>query len=420
MHVILIPLGSVGDIHPFLWLGRGLKARGHRVTLISNAYFESMSRGAGLDFEALGPIELYHEIVENPDGRDPKKSGSLFREKVLPWLIRPMYEMVARHHVPGETVVVANAGAFGARIAQDHLGIPLATICLQPQAFRSIHETPRHPDWPILSYLPRRWKKMVFAFVDRFCIDPLLGPPINAFRVELGLPAVRHHLGQWLFSPQRIIGLFPPWLGRPQPDWPRQTRLTGFPLYDAAEDQPLPAGLAEFLDAGPPPVAFTMGSPFRDQDRFFQASVDACRQLGRRGLLVTRHKEQVPAGLPDGILHVEYAPYGRVFPRVALVVHHGGMGTLSQALLAGVPHLIMPIAYDQPDNADRLTRLGVALPIKRALYTAHTAAAAIRKLTESRDVAARCREVAAEVRSAHPLNDTCLLVEQLRSPAVAR
>lgn len=420
MHVLLIPLGSVGDVHPFLWLGRGLKARGHRVTLVSNAYFESMTRAAGLDFEALGPVELYHEIVESPEGRDPKKSVKLFRERALPWLIRPMYEVVAKHRVPGETVVVAHAGAFGARIAQEHLGIPLATVCLQPQAFRSVYETPRHPDWPILNRLPRRWKRVVFACVDRFCIDPLLGPPIDAFRTELGLPTVGHHLGQWVYSPQRIIGLFPDWFGGPQPDWPPQTRLTGFPLYDGAGDTPLPASLEGFLEAGPPPIAFTMGSPFGDQKGFFRASVEACRTLGRRAVLVTRHKEQVPPSLPDGMIHVEYAPYGRLFPRVLLVVHHGGMGTLGQALLAGVPQLVMPIAYDQPDNADRLARLGVALPIKRTLYTAHTAAAAIRKLTESREVAARCREMAAKVREGDPLNDSCALVEQLRSPAAAR
>lgn len=414
MHVILIPLGSVGDVNPFLWLGRGLKKRGHRVTMIGNPYFETQATGAGLGFHGLGSIELYREAVESPQARDPKTSAKIIRSLVLPWLVKPLYEAVVKLHVPGETVVVANAGAFGARIAQDHLGIPLATIYLQPYLLRSIYETPKHPDWPIFSQLPKRWKRTIYALVDWFGIDPLLRPQVNAFRAELGLPPVKRRLGRWLPSPQRIIGFFPEWFGRPQPDWPTQMRLTGFPLFDAGDEQPLQPELAAFLDAGEPPIAFTMGSPFRDQADFFRASVRACVQLGRRGILVTPHAEQVPSSLPDGIMHMKSVPYSRLFPKVALAVHHGGAGTLSQALLAGVPQLVMPIAWDQPDNGHRLTKLGVGVTVKRHLYTADVVAAAARKLTSSQEVAARCREIAGKLRDADPLNDTCDIVEQLQ------
>src|SRR5262249_32355180 len=151
--------------------------------------------------------------------------------------------------------------------------------------------------------------------------------------------------------------LFPEWFGPPQPDWPPNVTMTSFPLFDERGLAELPTDVETFLAAGTPPIVFTPGSAMKQGRAFFTTAVEACVRLGRRGVLLTRFGEQVPPSWPEGIRHFEYVPFSQVFPRAAAVVHHGGIGTTSQCLAAGVPQLIMHMAHDQPDNAARILKL---------------------------------------------------------------
>src|SRR6185436_13395214 len=96
-----------------------------------------------------------------------------------------------------------------------------------------------------------------------------------------------------------------------------------------------------------------------------------CALLGRRGILLTRHREQVPDNLPREVIHIDYAPFSQLLPRCAALVHHGGIGTSAQALASGVPQLVTPFTHDQPDNAARLKRLGGAEVLPSSRYRAH-------------------------------------------------
>jgi UDP:flavonoid glycosyltransferase YjiC (YdhE family) len=146
---------------------------------------------------------------------------------------------------------------------------------------------------------------------------------------------------------------------------------------------------------------------------FFDAAAEACRILGRRGVLLTRHREHVPPSLPPGVIHVDFAPFSQLLPRCAAVVHHGGAGSLSQGLAAGVPHLVTPMAHDQPDNAERLERLGVARWVWWNKLTGKRAAGRLKELIESPAVARACRDVRADFENARPLEDSCGLIEGL-------
>src|SRR5687768_6199245 len=124
MNVILVPVGSHGDVHPFVGLGIALRGRGHRVTVVSSAYFEPLVRRVGLDMVPLGTSELYREIAADPDLWHPTRGfKAIFRRAVHPF-IRPTFEAIERLHVPGETVVVGSSLAFGARVAQEVMGVP--------------------------------------------------------------------------------------------------------------------------------------------------------------------------------------------------------------------------------------------------------------------------------------------------------
>lgn len=412
MNILLAAIGTSGDVDPFVGLGRVLKQRGHQVTLIANRYFEHLVKRAELEFAPWGDAEEYKTKLNHPDFWDPQRSLSFaFREMYLPG-IRPLYQEIAARNEPGRTVVAAVPMAIGARIAHDQLGIPWATVLLQPGPIRSVYQTSEVYRYLLPRWTPKFYRRLWFRMVDRW-IDGMFGPPINAFRAELGLPPVRNRFFEWFRSPRLQVGLFPDWFGEPQPDWPPALRLTGFPLYDEQGVETMSAEARQFLDAGPPPIAFTFGTGMRQARAIFAESVAACRTLGRRGILLTRFKEQLPADLPEGVRHFDYLPFSELFPRVAALVHHGGIGTLAQALRAGLPQVVVPFAYDQPDNAARLERLGVARTVAHDAYRSPAVIQALQHLLNSPEVAAQCRTLAQRVQVARPLEETAQAVEGL-------
>jgi UDP:flavonoid glycosyltransferase YjiC (YdhE family) len=201
------------------------------------------------------------------------------------------------------------------------------------------------------------------------------------------------------YSPSLVLGMFSELLGPRQPDWPAQAVATGFPFYDRDGEDGLPPEVERFLDAGEPPLVFTLGtSAVLTPGRFYQESANAARILGRRAILLTgRDPENQPERLPEGILCVSYAPYSAIFPRAAAIVHQGGVGTTGQAMRAGKPMLVVPWAVDQPDNAERVRRLGIARVLSRSAYTAKRAAREIDALLNGHGYRERARQIEVKV-----------------------
>jgi UDP:flavonoid glycosyltransferase YjiC (YdhE family) len=425
--VILMPVGSHGDVHPFVGVGRALAARGHRVTVVAAEPFAPLARefppaagpaetagptpaGGWAEFVRVGTAEEYERFIRDPDLWHPSRSlAAVFRPEPVERAVRDGYRAIADRYRPGRTVVVAGTLAFAARIAHDALGVPLATVDLQPQSLLSAADPPVFPQ-ASPPRLPAWLNRLAYRLADRFVIDPLVAPPVNRVRADLGLPPVRRVWTTWRHSPQRVLGLFPAWFAS-APDWPPQARLTGFVRYDQAE-RPVSAAVEQFLNEGEPPVVVSFGSAMRQGRPYLAAAAEACRRLGRRGLLLAKGGEQVPSPLPAGVRHADYAPFSRVFPRAAAVVHHGGIGTTAQALAAGVPQLVMPLAFDQPDNAARVRRLGVARELRPRRFTPARVAAELEKLLKDPAVPAACRAAAAKMAD-DPLPRTCELIEEL-------
>ena len=292
---IVIPLGSAGDVHPFVEVALALRRRDHDVSVMVNPHFAPLLARVGLPFVPVGTAEDYHALLGHPD---------LWHERRG---VRVLADAVRRHGAEtirvlrtqggdGAPLLVAPGAAFGARIVHEALGFPLVTLHLQPSCFVSACETAvPHARLRSINRWPAPLKRLFLAVVDRLS-DRALGPGADALRAELGLPPVRRILREWWHSPQRVIGLFPDWYAAVQPDWPAQARLTGFPLPDEADAAPTPsldAWLLEADAAGARPVVFVAGSNNRQASGFFRAGAEACHRLGRRGLLLTRFAEQV-------------------------------------------------------------------------------------------------------------------------------
>lgn len=406
MRVLLVSIGTAGDLLPFVALGKALRRRGNDVTVLGNGYFRDVAEREGLRFVAVIPAEEHTERARRRNEWNMRRSFTEGGKNLLADMPR-VYEAVAAHHVPGETVVAAAGMMFGARIAQEKLGLPLATVHLSPLCFRTPSDDAAWPRW-----MPRPVRRALSGLIGRG-IDYFYGAQINAFRSRLGLAPASRILSHWWNSPQLVLGLFPDWLSPPLPDWPANVHLTGFPLYDAlspfAGDQELDA----FLAAGSPPVVFSHSSAVLDGNRFFADSVAVAQALGRRAVLLTPHAGQVPRPLPPGVCHFPFVPHSRLLPRAAAVVHHGGIGTAFQGLAAGIPQLIVPVFLDQPDNGRRLERLGVAATVRRGTYRRRDVTRKLDRLLRSADVAARCREYAARCREGNATGLACAALERL-------
>lgn len=413
MHVILVAVGSAGDVHPFVGLGLGLAARRHRVTLMAAGYFEPLARKVGFDFAPIVSREDFLALLANPLAWHRYRGFiECFRGGVLP-TFEPIYRAIVERNVPGETVIVASTLGFGARCAQEKLGVPLVSVHLSPSVFRSDHHNPVLPGMFLPHWLPSPLKRLQYWLADTLVIERLMRGPLNDFRLSIGLKPVKGILAGWHNSPQRVLALFPSWFAEPQPDWPAQTVLAGFPLYDERGVESLDEKLLTFLDAGEPPIVFTPGSAMLHGRQFFEAAVEACRLLSKRGILLSRFREHLPRSLPSDVRHFLYVPFSQLLPRVAALVHHGGIGTLSQGFAAGVPQLVMPMSFDQPDNAARLKRLGAGASVERQHFRPARVADALSQLLQSPLVSARCRDLAERIADDRPIDVACDAIEQL-------
>lgn len=404
-----MPVGSSGDVHPFVGLGLALQHRGHSVRLATNGYFRPLVERVGIRFLELGKAERYIEIQHDPNLWHPTKSLQTIFGKYMPDLIRKQYDLLAAQAGPDTVVLVGSLG-LGARIAQEKLGLRLITVHLQPAVLRSYVAPPMLGPIALPGWLPAWFVRGYFGFLDRAIVDRIIGPAVEPLRAELGLPRARGYFGPWWNSPDRILALFPEWFA-PAPDYPSQLRFAGFPLYDERVNDALPADVRGFLDAGSPPIVATFGSGMRLGEPYFAAVADACRRLGRRGILLTPYREQIPKSLPDGVRHFDYVPFGLLLPHAAALIHHGGVGTCAQGMAAGVPQIVMPLSHDQPDNARRLRRLGVGRTLVPKKFTGPALAAVIQELLHDPATAPSCRAVADRLARDQATDTACGLVE---------
>jgi UDP:flavonoid glycosyltransferase YjiC (YdhE family) len=409
MNILVFPVGSAGDVHPLVGLALALQARGHTVTCLVHGYFRELVERVGLRYVEQGTAEEFLQVTEHPDLWHPLRSfGYVFRRGIVPAL-RHQFAAVAERHEPGRTLLIHSCLGFGVRIAQEKLGVPTVTVHCQPVVLWSEYASPTLPGM-LFPGGPRWLRRWQFWIGERFFIDRTACPETNRFRAELGLPPMSR-TAHWWHSPDGVLCLFPEWFGPRQPDWPPQVRLSQFPLWDEGTVHPPQPEVEQFLTAAEPPLVFTPGTANRHAATFFAAAVAACRQLGRRGLLLTRFPEQIPTDLPPTVRHFAYVPFSQVLPRTAALVHHGGIGTTAQGLRAGIPQLIMPLAHDQPDNAARVKRLGVGDWLRPSAFRGPAVARMLQRLLAAAEVRRHCAEVAARFVGVQPFAEACAVVE---------
>ena len=420
MRIILSNIGTFGDINPLIAIALELKRRGHVPVMAVPAVYGPKIVPLGIEFHPVRPDldpknTLLAEMVY--DVRKGTERG--LREFLFPALRETYDDLTAAATIPAraDLLLVGELNYAGPLVAEV-TGIPWASYVLAPLSFFSAYDPPVLPMYPRLARADKAVPGMGHA-IRRLArlISRKWPQPIYDLRRELGLERGPNPLFDAKHSPDLVLALFSRVLGQEQPDWPPNTKITGFCFYDSdAGNAALPAHLEKFLAAGPAPLVFTLGSAaVMAAGKFYEFGARAAERLGMRAVLLigsdVRNRPRHP--LPDSICIAEYAPYSALFARAAAVIHQGGVGTTAQCLRAGKPMLIMPYSHDQPDNARRMRRLKVARILIRKNFTPRRVAAKLQLLLENPIYAHRAQQVALRLRGEDGVKTACDALEGL-------
>jgi UDP:flavonoid glycosyltransferase YjiC (YdhE family) len=404
MRIVFSTYGTFGDVNPLIALSLELKRRGHTPVLAVPEMFRQKIEPLGIGFARVRPDQDPNDtrlIAMIYDIKHGTETG--LRQFLFPSLRESYDDLKAAVEADGGAdLLVAGELAYAAPLVAEKLSIPWASYVLAPFSFFSAYDPPVLPPYPTLARVQEKVPALghLVARFARF-VTRQWPEPVYALRRELGLSRGRDPIFDAKHSERLALALYSPVMGGPQPDWPRSARITGFAFYDGAGDEgALPPELASFLERGPAPLVFTLGSAaVMHAGDFYEQSAHAAEILGERAvLLVGADSRNLPKRkLPDTICIARYAPYSKIFPRASVIVHQGGIGTTAQALRAGRPMLVMPYSHDQPDNARRVRRLGVAEVLDRRHYKAEQVAPLISQLLAQPAYAARAVTVATQI-----------------------
>ncbi len=415
-HITIVTTGSRGDVQPFIALGLGLTASGHAVRLATNALYADWIQGHGLDF---GPVEGDPMgAVQGKQGRDWMETGRRglgfvrgFREYTGPILHQATADVLATC-ADTDLILFSGPAFYAAYNVAEKLGKPFIQSYLQPvnptREFPSAIFPTRHKGGALFNYATHAIGGQLFWQMIR--------PIMNDIRRDLlGLRPFSFG-GPFLDMMRRrlpiIHGYSPTVLPKPR-DWNEGAFVTGFWFQDDPTYAP-PEALTAFLAEGEPPVYVGFGSMTgNDPERLTAITLEALRLSGRRGVLLSGWAGLAEGDLPASVLRLDAVPHDRLFPRMAAVVHHGGVGTTHVGLRAGVPNVVVPFFGDQPFWGDRVQALGAGpRPILQDDLTAERLAEAIGTATGDAMMCARAAEVGRKIQAERGVEEAVAIVNR--------
>ena len=415
--VVFATMGSWGDLFPTVGLAKAVAARGHAVRLATTSAYGSLVEDEGVWFVPVGPRYGPEEFAADPailDGRQGGYAGflHLFRTVVFPNLSSWVEDL--RGALEGADLLVSHPTVLASPIAAELTGTRWMTFSVFPGLIPSERTLPsptrvRLPRGPVGRAISRSaWR------AARYNIRRSFDPAVNAARVAVGLPRARDALFLPINSRNPyLVGASPHVVDTP-PDWPPNVKLTGCFAWDTPRSYRGPDGLGEFFEAGPAPILITLGgSSAVDPQQFYPNAVAAARRLGHRALVLTGPTPQ-PIHLdpsPDTYV-VPFAPLTQTGPRCLAAIHHGGIGTTVGLLAAGLPQLIVPRSFDQPQTALRMNRLGVATIIPWTRASAPALERGLAHLLTTEDYRHRASALATGLRQERGLATAVDAIEQ--------
>ena len=361
--VILNPIGSSGDVFPFLALGQELQRRKHHVAIMTNPIFKTNVGQAGLEFIDLGTESELRSVGQDRGIHDYRSSWKLALRWGAIGTMRQTVSYLKERHKRCPTLLVSSPLGFGARLAADAFGISLATVVLSPFLLRSVHQSPViKPMW-LGASVPRMAKALQYWIADRFFIDPVVKAEVHQLQKELGLRTTDRFLHRWCFSNDVCIGAFPETFALPQPDWPANICLTGNFVWDPPIENQVQESLGNFVESNPNPIVVSAGSAGIESADFYRIWIEAAAALNMPLVILEKDADAVPDQMPASCLHLRYYPMDEILKIASAIVHSGGVGATLRSLSAGVPQIVIPRVNDQHDNAKRIVNNAAGVSI---------------------------------------------------------
>lgn len=404
MRIVIPTIGSRGDVQPYIALAQKLAQRGHDATLASHPVMRTLVESHGVAFAPIGPdIDLAREVAAIRGRARVAAMG----------LIKAMgfgFDVLERSHDDilalcreANLVVVPTAIAAGKNEAE-LLNRPYVSVTLMPWAIPW-----DDPGRPLL-------KRAAYGAID-WAISRITTAPLNRIRKRQGLPPVGE---EGFTSPRLNLVPVSPAVYPPNPRWDQHHRIVGFWFAEQPAGWQPPADLLAFLDAGDPPLLITLGSMYlgnggaRDTAALF---VESIRQTGTRAIIQSWQADMQELALPPGVHVAGALPHDWLMPRCAAVVHHGGFGTTSAGLRAGIPALLVPHVADQYYWGQHLRQLGVSpAPIPLPKLRREGLTAGLAELVHNDELRTKARALGERIRAENGLDNAVDLIENLRLP----
>jgi sterol 3beta-glucosyltransferase len=399
MNIIIATIGTRGDVQPYIALALGLSEAGHSVTLTSHPCMRGLVESYGVNFTPMGPdIDIGHE-------------AALIRANAPHWMVGFMrvmkfsFAMLEQSHASlletcrGADLVIVSHSAAG-RMEADKLGLPTISVTLMPQAI------------PVKDPQDSFLKRMVMSLAGAG-MGLMMTRPINKIRKRVGLPP----MGATGITSE-TLNLIPlsPMISPPNPLWEPRHRQTGYWFAPAPSIWTSPADLADFLEAGEPPVVISLGAMAlsgEDSLETAQITLEAIQRTRIRAIIQGWDEVMNQFTLPAEVFHAGSIPHDWLLPRTSGLVHHGGFGTTASGFRAGIPMLVIPHIIDQFIWGNTVAELGAGpQPIARTKLTTDNMAEALLQM-QSPEMRQKAADIGTAIR-AEPdgVTEAVRLIEQ--------
>ena len=392
MHILILTLGSRGDVQPYVALGKGLKAAGHTVTLCTSVRFKPFITEHGLNYGYMNNEIL--QLMDSAQGREIMENATNWWEIIkakrqLSKQVVPLQHKILRDcwnvaRAANPDLIIFHPKTYGGPHFAEKLGIPAILAMPLPILVPTVeHPTMGFPTLPLGKPLGGWYNKLTYQLANRL-LTVSARQPVNGWRTEQYLPSqttfdiLHTHTGE----PMPVLHAFSHHVVPEPADWPDCAIASGYWFLDQQTTWQPPQALQEFLNSGDAPVYVGFGSMAgRDPEKLTRIVIEALQEAQVRGVIATGWGGLSTDDIPESIFKLEQAPHDWLFPKMAAVVHHGGAGTTAAGLRAGCPTIVCPFFADQPFWARRVQALGVGSePIPQKKLTANRLAAAIRSV----------------------------------------
>ncbi|MBU3108713.1 glycosyltransferase [Clostridium gasigenes] len=391
-NILLITHGSGGDVIPFIKIGRILKNEGYDVSILTHCRYEKEAKINGLDFVAIDTYEEYKEkngkLTNLADAIKESKEYIEFNRKYCGADRTYKEYMIISQYCKREDTIIIFRHRFSVAglLAAEKYSLPVASVFLAPNYIQhlELHEE---------------------------LIGEIMKTEMNMVRNKIGLSDINNWT-EWMCSPKLKIALWPKWYAKEETESIKDMIAIGFPENKHENTAEIPEKVKEFLKNGKETVIITAGTSNEINPNFYKIAMESCKRINMNAVLVTAFEEFVPKDLPSSILRLQEAPIKEIMPYVNVVIHHGGIGTSSEALSCGTPQLIMAHLADRPDNANRLKKVGVARVFPEKKWDINLIAKSLKEMIHDEVLSLSCKKLAEKINKDNTEEELRLIIKE--------